>query len=93
MSKAKLLQEIELYVKGSISYEALSAAVDDYSSALLRQTDVLSSRATTVYECRKELLKQLFNMLHTNGYPSEAVPKATILSLPQLMGVPDGPIA
>ena len=60
---------------------------------VLRQTDVLSSRATTVYECRAALLKQLFPVKHTNGYPCEAVPKATLLSLPQLMGVPDSPIA
>jgi len=35
--------------------------------------------------CRDELLKQLHPMLHTNGYPSEAVPKGTILELPALM--------
>jgi hypothetical protein len=51
MSKAKLLQEIELYVKGSISYETLSTAVDDYSSALLRQTDVTRSLPPLLQKC------------------------------------------
>lgn len=35
--------------------------------------------------CRDELLKHLHPMMHLNEYPSEAVPKATILSLPALM--------
>ena len=34
---------------------------------------------------RDELLKQLHPMIHTNGYPSEAVPKGTILEIPQLL--------
>ena len=36
--------------------------------------------------CKDELLKHLFPMKHSNGYPCEAVPKATILELPALMG-------
>lgn len=38
-----------------------------------------------VEDCKTELLKQMFLMVHRNGYPSEAVPKATILSLHQLV--------
>ena len=34
---------------------------------------------------RDELLKQLHPMIHTKGYPSEAVPKGTILEIPQLL--------
>ncbi len=34
---------------------------------------------------RDELLKQLHPMVHTNGYPSEAVPKGTILEIPALL--------
>lgn len=54
---------------------------------------VLSSREDVVNECRDELLKQLFKVFHTNGYPIEAVPKATVLSLPQLMRCSSRPIA
>ena len=48
---------------------------------------LFEERQKTVIECKEQLLKQLFNMRHTNGYPSDAVPKATILSLPELMKV------
>lgn len=34
---------------------------------------------------RDELLKQMFLMSHENGYPSMAIPKATVLELPQLL--------
>ena len=44
-------------------------------------------REQTILECRDELLKQLHPMIHINGYPSEAVPKATILELPALLRV------
>lgn len=54
---------------------------------------VLSSRESIVNECRDELLKHLFKVFHTNGYPIEAVPKATVLSLPQLMRCSSRPIA
>lgn len=93
MTRDRLIGVLHNYKEGLLSFEDLMTAVDEYSSTLLRQTDVLSSRATTVYECRAALLKQLFPVKHTNGYPCEAVPKATLLSLPQLMGVPDSPIA
>lgn len=42
-------------------------------------------RQEVIKEVQDELLKQLLPMVHTNGYPSHAVPKATILSLPALM--------
>lgn len=35
--------------------------------------------------CVDELLKHTFLMVHSNSYPAEAVPKATILELPALM--------
>ena len=38
-----------------------------------------------VKHCQEELLKHLFPMVHKNGYPSEAVPKGTILELDKLM--------
>ena len=40
-----------------------------------------------VEDCKNELLKQMFLMRHKNDYPSEAVPKATILELPALMNI------
>ncbi len=49
-------------------------------------------REQIVNEIRDALLKQTFLMSHENGYPSEAVPKATILSLPALMKVKSQPI-
>ncbi len=73
--------------------QAINNEADEFVLQLLQQIDVQSSRESIVYECRRELLKQMFLMSYSNGYPSEAVPKATVLSLPQLMGVSDGPIS
>lgn len=42
-------------------------------------------REQTIKECQEVLLKQMFIMTHENGYPSQAVPHATILELPALM--------
>lgn len=47
--------------------------------------DEQGSLLVSVESVKKELLKQVFPMIHRNGYPSEAVPKATILSLDVLM--------
>ena len=92
--KAKIAETISSTNKsGNQKLEMILATVDSYSSALLRQTDVLSSRAATVYECRKEILQKMFSTLHTTGSPSDAVPKTTIISLRQSMGIPDNPIA
>jgi len=44
-----------------------------------------SRRMQVINECKDELLKNMFLMKHTNGYPSKAVPHATILELPALM--------
>jgi hypothetical protein len=44
-----------------------------------------SRRMQVINECKDELLKHMFLMKHTNGYPSKAVPHATILELPALM--------
>ncbi len=75
----------------------------DKDNALLKQaTDLLrelegeptdiDDRKYSVKEIKEALLKQMFLMSHDNGYPSMAVPKATILSLGQLMrGAPDLP--
>ena len=41
-------------------------------------------REEIIEQCKEELLKHCFVMRHTNGYPAEAVPKATILELPAL---------
>lgn len=38
---------------------------------------------------REGLLKQLHPMIHKNGYPSEAVPKATILEIVELINEPE----
>ena len=35
--------------------------------------------------CKEELLKQTMLMVYDNGYPSEAVSKSVILSLPMLI--------
>ncbi len=42
-------------------------------------------RSQAITDCKNELLKHLFLMTHENNYPSEAVPKATILELESLM--------
>lgn len=47
--------------------------------------NMLKFRELIIKECQEELLKHLFPMTHKNGYPSEAVPKATILELDKLM--------
>ena len=39
----------------------------------------------TIGKVKEELLKQTFLMSHNNSYPSEAVPKATILELEALL--------
>ena len=68
----------------------------DEATDLLREledepTDI-DDRKYSVKEIKEALLKQMFLMSHDNGYPSMAVPKATILSLGQLMrGAPDLP--
>lgn len=38
-----------------------------------------------VKDVQEELMKHMHPMLHLNDYPSDAVPKATILSLDKLM--------
>lgn len=38
-----------------------------------------------VEQCKRALLKQLHYVIYLNGYPTEAVPKATILSLDKLV--------
>ena len=43
-------------------------------------------RSDIVEEVKERLLKQLVNVSYPNGYPIQAVAKATILSLPALMG-------
>ena len=65
--------------------------IHELSSQNNDKPTALSSRESVVNECRDELLKQLFKVFHTNGYPIEAVPKATILSLPQLMRCSSSP--
>ena len=67
--------------------------IHEFSSQNNGKPLVLSSRESVVNECRDELLKHLFKVFHTNGYPIEAVPKATVLSLPQLMRCSSSPIA
>ncbi len=49
--------------------------------------DFPEQKSHIIEQCRDELLKQCLPMVHVNRYPSEAVPKGTILSLPALMGI------
>jgi hypothetical protein len=60
-----------------------------FKSQLSQKVDswLREERERTIIECTNELLKHLFPMIHANGYPSEAVPKATILELPALLRV------
>lgn len=44
-----------------------------------------NDRMKVIKECQEELLKHLFPVTHLNGYPVEAVPKATILELDKLL--------
>lgn len=85
------IQEYEnIQMSGTIQLEI------DEATDLLREledepTDI-DDRKYSVKEIKEALLKQMFLMSHDNGYPSMAVPKATILSLGQLMrGAPDLP--
>ena len=85
------IQEYEnIQMSGTIQLEI------DEATDLLREledepTDI-DDRKYSVKEIKEALLKQMFLMSHNNGYPSMAVPKATILSLGQLMrGAPDLP--
>ena len=47
-----------------------------------------SVREETIKEVQTELLKHLYLMKHKNGYPSMAVPKATVLMIDKLMKDP-----
>ena len=49
--------------------------------------NLFAERGRIVLDCRDQLLKQTHPMTHRNGYPSLAVPLATILELPALMGI------
>ena len=42
-------------------------------------------RDEVLLKCKEGLLKQALPMVHINGYPSDAVPKSTILSLVELV--------
>jgi len=44
-------------------------------------------RILTIIEVQEQLLKQMIPMIYENNYPSFAVPHATILELPALMGI------
>jgi isopentenyl phosphate kinase len=44
-------------------------------------------KAKTISDVKEQLLKQLMPVIYENGYPIDAVPKTTILSLEQLMNI------
>lgn len=46
-------------------------------------------KAKTIKDVKDELLKQLLPVIYENGYPIDAVPKTTILSLESLMSISD----
>lgn len=57
-------------------------AMEEYAKAYHE-----SRRMQVINECKDELLKHMFLMKHTNGYPSKAVPHAIILELSALMSL------
>ena len=64
------------------SIELIAEEDGDWMDGFLKGYEI------AVKECQEELLKHLFPMLHKmNSYPSDAVPKATILELDKLMGL------
>lgn len=46
-------------------------------------------KAKTISDVKEQLLKQLMPVIYENGYPIDAVPKTTILSLESLMKMSD----
>lgn len=62
------------------SYAELDQVIDDLEEIKKKLVDY--HHADSV---KDELLKQCFVMTYENGYPVEAVPKSTILSLKSLM--------
>jgi len=70
------------YAEGYI--EGLKDGINQFPSVKVVSGSVMSPNEI-VNACKEELLKQTFNMIHENGYPSKAVPLATILELPALM--------
>ena len=63
-------------------YENILMAMEEYAKEYHE-----SRRMQVINECKDELLKHMFLMKHINGYPSKAVPQATILELPALMNL------
>lgn len=77
---------------GIISLRMTQEQAADLLRELEDEPTDIDDRKYSVKEIKEALLKQMFLMSHNNGYPSMAVPKATILSLGQLMrGAPDLP--
>lgn len=80
-----LLKRIDRLTSGNVGHSRNQIkyqlnCIRGFINELVDQT-----RQETIIEAKEELLKQTFLMTHKNGYPSEAVPKATILSLESLM--------
>lgn len=46
-----------------------------------------TERQIAIEDCKNELLKQVTLVIGQNGYPFEAVPKSTILSLQKLVSI------
>jgi hypothetical protein len=76
-----------------LKYKEINSNIDHTSYAELDEViDDLEEIQKKLVDChhmdnvKNELLKQCHLMVYDNGYPSEAVPKATILSLKELMG-------
>lgn len=72
-------------VSGDIHAHAISGKVNTVSGDINGSVNNWEMKKLIVQECIDALLKQMYPMIHENSYPSDAVPKATILSLHALV--------
>lgn len=63
--------------------EVHEAIADDVRTKVIKAFESIEEHI--VIKCKDELLKHMIPMTHNNGYPSMAIPQATIISLPNLI--------
>ena len=73
-----------------VSDEKTNIVFDLLCDIMTTAAKVIGDKAhkNAIEKCKTELCKQSFTMIHSNGYPCEAVPKSTILSLQILVKKP-----
>ena len=80
-AKREFIVSVMFSVTGEYNpqHPAVSKCLSDLNSLLEQHKEMI------IEEVRDELLKHCFPMFHGNRYPSDAVPKGTILELPALL--------